>query len=205
MKKSRERKYQQFLLSTKPSKESKLLDVGVSDQEYSPVDNYLEKRYLYPNNITALSNNTLNKFQKRYPQIISVSYKGGEYPFRDKQFDIVFSNAVIEHVGGFQKQLFFLKEMNRVGHQFFFTTPAREFPIEIHTNYPLIHWFSKKKFNIIVSLLRKEWASGDYINLLKKKDIENLLRSANIRVFEIFIQKMGPFPLHYSVWGCSEH
>ena len=80
MKKSREKKYQQFLLSTKPSKESNLLDVGVSDQEYSPVDNYLEKRYLYPKNITALSINTLNKFRKRYPQIKSVSYQGEFFP-----------------------------------------------------------------------------------------------------------------------------
>lgn len=58
---------------------------------------------------------------------------------------------------------------------------------------------------MIVSLLGKEWASGDYMNLLKKKNIENLLRSANIITFKILIHKMGPFPLHYMVWGRSEH
>lgn len=143
--KSREKKYQQFLSLTKPSNEARLLDVGVADQEYSPVDNYLEKKYPYPHNITALSICTLEEFQKRYPQIETVSYQGGKFPFRDKEFDIIFSNAVIEHVGSFQQQLLFLKEISRVGYQFFFTTPAREFPIEMHTNYPFIHWFSKKK------------------------------------------------------------
>ena len=203
--KSREKKYQQFLSLTKPSNEARLLDVGVADQEYSPVDNYLEKKYPYSHNITALSISTLEEFRKRYPQVETVSYQGGKFPFRDKEFDIIFSNAVIEHVGSFQQQLLFLKEIGRVGYQFFFTTPAREFPIEMHTNYPFIHWFSKKKFNMIVSLLGKEWASGDYMNLLKKKNIENLLRSANIITFKILIHKMGPFPLHYTVWGRSEH
>ena len=204
MRKSRERKYQQFLQLIEPNKESKILDVGVADKEYSPVDNYLEKRYPFPHNITALSIFPLTEFQGRYPQVESVSYQGGRFPYRDKEFDIVFSNAVIEHVGGFEKQLFFLKEIDRVGYQFFFTTPAREFPIEMHTNYPFIHWFSKKKFNIVVSLLGKEWASGNYMNLLKKKEIEKLVKLADIRTFKILVHKAGPFPLHYVVWGCSE-
>jgi len=204
MRKSREKKYQQFLQLTEPTKESKLLDVGVANQEYSPVDNYLEKRYFFPHNITALSINNLKYFRKRYPQIKSVSYQGEYFPFGYKEFDIVFSNAVIEHVGGFQKQLMFLKEISLVGYQFFITTPAREFPIEIHTRYPFIHWFSKKKYNIIVSFLGKEWASGDYINLLKKKDIENLLKLANVVTFKILIHRMGPFPIHYVIWGFSE-
>lgn len=204
MRKSREKKYQQFLQLTEPTKESKLFDVGVANQEYSPVDNYFEKRYPFPHNITALSITNLKNFRKRYPQIKSVSYQGEIFPFGDKEFDIVLSNAVIEHVGGFKKQLGFLKEISRVGYQFFITTPAKEFPIEMHTNYPFIHWFSKKKYNIIVSLLGKEWASGNYLNLLKKKDIENLLKLTNVVTFKILIHKIGPFPVHYVIWGCSE-
>ena len=105
MQKSRDEKYHEFLLLTKPSEDSKILDVGVADQEYSPFDNYLEKKYPYPHNITALSIHPLNKFKKKYPDIKAIIYDGDEFPFNDKEFQIAYSNAVIEHVGGFAKQL----------------------------------------------------------------------------------------------------
>jgi SAM-dependent methyltransferase len=198
---SREWKYQQFLCLTTPSKDSMLLDVGVTNQEYSPFDNYLEKRYPHPDRITALSIDDLKIFSAKYPSIKAVTYSGGLFPFKDKQFDVVFSNAVIEHVGGFDKQIQFINEMNRVGHQFYFSTPAIEFPIEIHTNYPFIHWFPKPLFNIFVKILGKEWASGNYLNLLSKRNVEFLLKTSNVRQFKLLLQKFGPFPLQYIVWG----
>ena len=48
MRKSRERKYHEFLSFTKPYENCTLLDVGVADREYSPADNYLEKKYPWP-------------------------------------------------------------------------------------------------------------------------------------------------------------
>ena len=95
MQKSREEKYQEFLLLTKPSRDSKILDVGVADQEYSPFDNYLEKKYPYPHNITALSIYPLNRFKKNYPDIKTVTYDGNKFPFDEKEYQIVYSNAVI--------------------------------------------------------------------------------------------------------------
>ena len=201
MGKSREKKYGRFLSLTKPSKDSTILDVGAADKEYSSFDNYLEKRYPYPHRITALSVYPLKEFSKRYLEIKPVTYNGGEFPFEDKQFSLVVSNAVIEHVGSFQKQLLFINEMKRVGYQFFFTTPAKEFPIEMHTNYPFIHWLSDTKFDGIVTWLGKGWASGDYMNLLRKRDIENLLKAVRVREFKIITHRIGPFPLHYTVWG----
>ena len=185
----------------KPSKDSIMLDVGIADKEYSPLDNYFEKRYPYPHRITGLSIHPLKEFSKRYPEIKPVTYNGGEFPFEDKQFSLVVSNAVIEHVGSFQKQLLFINEMKRVGYQFFFATPAKEFPIEMHTNYPFIHWLSDTKFDGIVTWLGKGWASGDYMNLLRKRDIENLLKAVRVREFKIITHRIGPFPLHYIVWG----
>lgn len=133
MEKSREEKFELFLTVTKPSQNATLLDVGVADREYSPFDNYLEKKYPYRGNLTALSIYPLEEFSPRYPDVKVVTYNGGKFPFRDKQFSIAFSNAVIEHVGDFNKQVFFLRELARSGEKFFFTTPAKEFPIELHT------------------------------------------------------------------------
>ena len=199
MGRSRERKFEQFLSITKPSKDSTILDVGVADHEYSPFDNYLEKKYPYPSKITTLSINPLKEFPERYPGVRTVSYEGGNFPFKENEFSIVISNAVLEHVC--VGQLLFIKEMGRVGQQFYFTTPAKEFPVELHTNYPFIHWFSRKAFDKIVTWLGKGWASGDYMNLLRKKDLEELLKAANVREFKILTHRLGPFPLHYAVWG----
>ena len=182
-----------------------MLDVGVADREYSPFDNYLEKSYPYPNKITALSIYPFKEFSERYPDVRVVTYNGGKFPFKDKEFSIAFSNAVIEHVGGFQDQLLFIEEMRRVSHQFYFTTPAKEFPIEVHTNYPFLHWLSGKKFDRIVTWLGKGWAAGDYMNLLSKKDIEHLLRASNVSEFKILSYRIGFIPLHYAVWGREEN
>ena len=201
MGRSRERKFEQFLSLTKPSKDSTILDVGVADHEYSPFDNYLEKKYPYPHKITALSITPLKEFPGRYPGVRTVSYKGGKFPFKDNEFSIVVSNAVIEHVGDFEKQLLFINEMSRVGYIIYFTTPAKEFPFETHTNYPFIHWFSKRSFDKTVTWLGKGWASGDYMNLLTKQDIGNLVKAANLKEFKILTHRLGPFPLHYAVWG----
>jgi SAM-dependent methyltransferase len=129
-----------------------------------------------------------------------ITYKGGRFPFEDKQFSIVYSNAVIEHVGEKQEQLLFIKEMRRVGYQIYFSTPAKEFPLELHTNYPFIHWFPKEKFNKVATYLGKEWAAGAYMNLLRKEDITILLEAANVRQYKILTHRLGPFPLHYAVW-----
>ena len=204
MEKSREKKYQQFICLTKPSTASTILDIGIADKEYSPYDNYLEKRYPYQSKITGLSICHLRQFPKSYPEIQVVVYNGGKFPFRDKEFSISFSNAVIEHVGNFEKQVLFIKEMKRVAHQFYFTTPAKEFPLEIHTNYPIIHWLSNKTFDSIITKLGKGWASGDYMNLLKKRDIEHLLKSAEVKKFKILTHKFCLFPLHYAVWGMGD-
>jgi hypothetical protein len=205
MSRSRGKKYEQFISLSKPSGVSTILDVGVADKEYSPIDNYLEKTYPYPDRITALSIHPLEEFRKRYPAIKTVTYKGGTFPFRDKEFSVVYSNAVIEHVGGFAQQVDFVREINRCGCSFYFTTPAREAPIEMHTNYPLIHWLPKKEFDQFLKSRGKSWATGNYMNLLRKKDIVNIMKEARVKEFKVFIQRIGPFPLHYAVWSrCPE-
>ena len=51
-----------------------------------------------------------------------------------------FSNAVIEHVGGRERQRQLVSEAIRVGRRVFITTPNRRFPVEVHTRLPLVHW-----------------------------------------------------------------
>ncbi len=69
-----------------------------------------------------------------------VAGDGRALPFRDGAFDVVFSNSVIEHVGGVESQRRFANEVMRVGRAYWVQTPNRWFPVEQHLLTPLIHW-----------------------------------------------------------------
>jgi hypothetical protein len=56
--------------------------------------------------------------------------------FGDREFDVVFSNSVIEHVGGLREQERMARECVRVGQRYFIQTPNRAFPMEPHFLIP---------------------------------------------------------------------
>jgi SAM-dependent methyltransferase len=68
---------------------------------------------------------------------------GCQLPFRDKSFDVVFSNSVIEHVGDPLRHQQFAREIARVGVRYFVQTPNRWFPVEHHLLTPLIHFLPR--------------------------------------------------------------
>lgn len=66
-------------------------------------------------------------------------------PFRADAFDVVFSNAVIEHVGGPRGARQMVAESARVARRLaVHTTPNRWFPVETHTLVPLVHWLPRR-------------------------------------------------------------
>ena len=87
---------------------------------------------------------------------------GRNLPFEADAFDLVFSNAVIEHVGEMEDQVEFIKEHDRVGKNWILTTPNRLFPIEGHTRVIFIH-------------MRKNWKHPSFTRLLSKSDLLKML------------------------------
>ena len=61
----------------------------------------------------------------------------------DRTYDVGFSNSVIEHVGTWERQQQFAREIRRVARSLWIQTPARICPIEPHYMTPFIHYLPR--------------------------------------------------------------
>ncbi len=121
-----------------------MLDLGVTDAPFSDhPDNFFEAWYPWPERITAVGVTPLDRFREAFPSVTAVQTDGGKLPFADDAFDLGFSNAVLEHVGGRDEQRAFVEELCRVARRVFLTTPNRLFPLEVHTLLPFVHWLPR--------------------------------------------------------------
>jgi SAM-dependent methyltransferase len=143
---SRRRKLQLFLDLVQPGPETTVVDVGVTDAPFGSgsTDNFFEALYPWPERITGVGQTELDRFTAAFPRVRAVRADGRDLPFRNAEFDVAFSNAVVEHVaGGREGQRQFVHELCRVGRRVFVTTPNRRFPLEVHTLLPFVHWLPK--------------------------------------------------------------
>ena len=63
-----------------------------------------------------------------------------DLPYQAGDFDLIFSNSVIEHVGSYQNQALFASEVNRVCSKYMIQTPSLWFPLEPHSLLPLFQF-----------------------------------------------------------------
>jgi SAM-dependent methyltransferase len=160
---SRRRKFALFMETIAPTAETTVLDVGVDDVGFGDTAgcetlNFFEELYPWPQQITALGLHEGERFRASYPQVRYVQGDALALPFEDGAFDVVFSNAVIEHVGEREQQRRFVQEALRVARRAFVTTPNRWFPVEVHTRLPLVHWLPDALAHRTYDLARKPWA-----------------------------------------------
>ncbi len=93
--------------------------------------------------MTAVGRTSLERFTAAFPAVTAVQADGRDLPFADGAFELGFSNAVVEHVGGRDEQRRFVHELCRVAERVFVTTPNRWFPLEVHSLVPFAHWLPR--------------------------------------------------------------
>jgi len=187
---SRERKLELFTALMKPCAHEKVLDLG-AQVSTNPMDVQLVDSYPWKENITAanISQDLLDAIKRRYPEVKTEVADARHLPWPDQYFDIVFSNAVIEHVGGDADQRQMAAEIMRVGKRWFVTTPNRRYPFEFHMRLPFVTWLpgdSYLRFSRIVhySAHRGKYVFGSRfggsLRLLSARDLKRYFPGSRI-------------------------
>jgi hypothetical protein len=124
------------------------------------------------------------KDQER-PRAWNVSVDRGDgcsLPYVDGQFDWVFSNATLEHVGGTLRQWCFCREMMRVAKiGYFLSTPNYAFPIDPHTYIPGYHWMGpalQKKVVRFAPGFMDQWQAE--LRLVSKTELKSYFPWGNV-------------------------
>lgn len=172
----------------------KILDVGGRP--------YIWEREVLGQNETNCSITIINteKLETQTPNIVAlVGDARNMHQFKDNEFDIVFSNSVIEHVGDYQDQPKMANEIRRIGKRYFVQTPNKYFPIEPHFIFPLFQFLPR----YLQILLIKNFSLGnrgkahssehaeeivESIKLLDKRGFMNLFPGSHL-----FEEKIGFF------------
>jgi hypothetical protein len=104
-------------------------------------------------------------------------------PFADGEFDIAFSNSVIEHVPA-DRQRAFAAEVQRVAKRYFIQTPNRYFPIEPHYQVPFFQFLPERARRALNRRFTLGWQGKGHweeITLLSAKDMKRLFPDAKIK------------------------
>jgi hypothetical protein len=172
---ARDRIYRDFVTRMQPQSESTIADIGVSDI-VSAGANVLERNYPYLQQITACGISDAPDFRSAFPLVKFQRIRPNEaLPFSSANFDIATCNAVLEHVGSHEKQIFFVRELCRIAKKVFISVPNRYFPIEHHTAIPFLH-YDDRTFRLGCAAMGKHnWAQESNLILMTRKKLWRLV------------------------------
>jgi SAM-dependent methyltransferase len=180
--KSRRQKFELFATVLKPRPEDRILDIGASGRVFTAYT--FEDFYPYPERVVGagVDLQEVRSARLSHPASRYAVLDGCHLPFPDQAFDIVFSNAVIEHILGAGRQAQFAHEVTRVGKSWFVTTPNYWFLFESHYHLPFIHFLPQPLQRTYNRLLGTHIAKGTVqdLALLSARDLRKLFPTGSI-------------------------
>jgi 2-polyprenyl-3-methyl-5-hydroxy-6-metoxy-1,4-benzoquinol methylase len=106
--------------------------------------------------------------------------------FQAKEFDVVFSNSVIEHVGSYADQGRMAREIERVGKRYFVQTPNFYFPIEPHFVFPAFHWMPIVLRTWLVTHFSLGWYEKFDCSNRAKEEVESIRLLTESKLVRLF-------------------
>tara|TARA_B100000161_G_C33509369_1_gene395605 strand:+ start:243 stop:941 length:699 start_codon:yes stop_codon:yes gene_type:complete len=181
-----------FLVNNNYSENKSVIDIGSTPSLEKEQNTFLQKVKDNPN-VTCLSNQDCKILQKKYKNIKKVIIGDAKNTMlENNSFDIVHSNATIEHIGSFEEQVLFVKEMFRISKEsIFIQTPNRFYPIDFHTILPFVHWLPKKTHRKILKYLKLDfYAEEKNLNLLDIRELKKICEILKITKYKILKYKL---------------
>jgi SAM-dependent methyltransferase len=162
---SRSRKIRLFFETFRPTEQTKILDVGAEVDPNGKRGLQFIDLHPWKNMLSAinLSAEHIAAIKQLYPKIDAKVGDACALPWPDKYFDVVYSNAVIEHVGDFDRQKQMAAEIMRVGKQWFVTTPNRWYPFEFHMRLPFVTWLPGDMYLRVGRIISYNHVSKKYV------------------------------------------
>jgi hypothetical protein len=157
----------------------RVLNVGASGPNFAFSEQF-ESLYEHRSNVVGggISLSEVHDYRRSFPGVQSLVFDGCALPFRDKSFDVVYSNAVIEHLPNHCAQQRFAAEIVRVGRGWFVTTPNLWYPIEPHYHLPLVQFLPQSwQRGLVRGFSRTPY---DNLNLLTKRRLQRLFPDGDV-------------------------
>ncbi len=163
----------------------RILDVGGKEI-------FWERLNVHHDDTVKITLLNLTAVETKFRNFTSIVGDGRNMPeFRNGEFDVVFSNSVIEHVGNYEDQKRMAKELRRVGKRFFLQTPNYYFPFEPHFLFPCFQFFPVWFKVFMIRHFNLGWCDRlpdrnqaiqavHSVRLLKKRELKELFPGATI-------------------------
>jgi hypothetical protein len=177
--KSREQKHRLFLQMVRPTPAMRILNIGASGTGIG-LPEQLESFYEHRSQIIGggISFDDVQDYRNSFPGVQAVVFDGCALPFADKSFDIVYSNAVLEHLPGYGLVERFAAEVQRVGNGWFITTPNFWYPFDPHYHLPFVQLLPETTQRSLVRRLGK--TPYDHLHLLTAKQLRRLFPAGKV-------------------------
>jgi hypothetical protein len=198
----RERRVRRFLqMLSSRANEVRVLDVG------GTAEFWLRYRQVVPSQVKIT---LLNLNPACGPDSPWIQYVIGDARhmdmFTNTEFDVCFSNSVIEHVGAREDQVRMAAEIRRVARGYFVQTPNAYFPLEPHF---LVPGWQFLPISLRAHLLQRRdlgWMKRVKDPQIARRTVESirLLTAAELqRLFpdgQIYRERVGPFTKSITAW-----